>query len=185
MDFQQFGVDGSRFAHPASVEAADWPRVASCLDAFADHEDRASFRLPADRLSRSVLQGIDLVNASIEWGIAVESLYGPVQENAKILATIRGSARRLLGRSAGHRRQIGNLLTKAYDLRSRAVHTGRFDADDEGRRLWSDHSVAMDVIKNAQQLAADTLECLIAAGRPTWMCEQPSWRGRIRRLFLT
>ncbi|MGL4576433.1 MAG: hypothetical protein ACRCV9_16735 [Burkholderiaceae bacterium] len=165
-----FGIDGSAWSPSVPVDAENWGRVSVCFERFAALADSAKerFRIPLDRLNSSVLKGFRTVDAAIELGIALESLYGPIAENEKIAKTIRNRAKAALGTSAKHKGELGTLVTQVYDLRSRAVHTGRFDADEAGAASWADHGVVRSTLEAGQRLVGQTLEKFILSGEPDW-----------------
>jgi hypothetical protein len=54
-----------------------------------------------------------------------------------------------------------------YDLRSRAVHAGRFDAEGAPKK-WRDDALVRKVLENGQRLVGRSLVKVIQEGEPNW-----------------
>jgi Apea-like HEPN len=88
-----------------------------------------TLHIPLDRLDRASREN-DLADRTIDLGIALEALllHEPdkqYQGELKFRIALRGAW--LGGNDATERGEIQRILGKVYDLRSRAVHTGRVE----------------------------------------------------------
>jgi len=93
--------------------------------------EKEAIRIGLDRLSLAFRRRTD-IDKAIDLGIALESMLlhslSPSDRGElKFRSAIRGSA--FLGGTKQERLEVFNLLKDAYDLRSAAVHTGRFGKD--------------------------------------------------------
>lgn len=132
-----------------------------------DESNQARLRVPLDRLNRSYLAGIRSVDKAIELGIALESLYAPTKLSEGIAFAVRTRAARFLGGSLEERRRTVTTLRDVYDLRSRAVHAGRFDAEGSPKK-WSDDARVRAVLGAGQHLIGRSLVKVIQEGEPNW-----------------
>ena len=165
-----FGADLSTMPRHVQVTGQDAGRITACLTRFAaiDESTRQRLRIPMDRLNESLCAGFNGVEAAIDLGIALESLYGPFSENASIGPELRRRVNQVLGGSSKERGRLGKKVTDAYDLRSRAVHAGRFDADATGQKSWADHSAVIAALEAGQTIVARSLEHFVMEGEPAW-----------------
>jgi hypothetical protein len=154
---------------PVQLTKASAEEVSACLKLFFELEtnQRQRLRVPIDRLNKSHVLGIRSVDAAIELGIALESLFAPTKLSEGISYTVRTRAARFLGGSQSERHQISNTLKDAYDLRSRAVHSGRFDGDQAPKK-WKDESRVRSVLENGQRIVGRSLVKAILEGEPNW-----------------
>lgn len=169
-EINQFGVDGSSMPMSTEFDLQLQQRVTACITQFRrlPPDLQIRWRIALDRLNRSVCAGINGVNAAVELGIALEAAFGPIGENAKIARTLKRRVQQLLGGSAREKSAAGDMAVRVYDLRSRAVHSGRFDADARGVAEWSDPSRVLEKIRGGQRLVASCLERMIVNGEPAW-----------------
>lgn len=164
------GADMSTMPLHDQVLAEQAERVSTCAIRFSelDEHERERLRIPADRLNASRCAGINTVDAAIDLGIALESLYGPFSDKTSIGHLLRTRVSAALGGSARQRRKLGATVTSAYDLRSRAVHAGRFDVDEEGRKKWADAGEVLGAVIAGQSIVARSLERFTLEGVPEW-----------------
>lgn len=132
-----------------------------------DESSRLRLRVPLDRLNRSYLADLRSVNKAIEIGIALESLYAPTKLSEGIAFAVRTRAARFLGGSLAERRGIVATLRDVYDLRSRAVHAGRFDVEGAPKK-WRDDARVRKVLEDGQRLVGQSLVKVIQEGEPNW-----------------
>lgn len=107
------------------------------------------------------------VDTAIELGIALESLYAPAPLSDGIALAVRTRAARFLGGSLEVRRRTVTTLRGVYDLRSRAVHAGRFDAEGAPKK-WRDDVLVRKVLEDGQRLVGQSLVKVILEGEPNW-----------------
>jgi hypothetical protein len=164
-----FGVDSTVLATSAVLEGASVPSLLEIASRFRglDESHRARLRVPLDRLSRAHLADLRPVDMAIELGIALESLYAPTKLSEGIAHTVRTRAARFLGGSAERRQGTVSLLRDVYDLRSRAVHAGRFDADG-GPKKWREEEKVRRVLEDGRRLVGESLVKVIREGEPDW-----------------
>jgi Apea-like HEPN len=163
-----FGIDSTMVVPPLNVTdelgtVAD--HIYGRLTEMSDSQ-RERFRVPMDRLNKSRLAGIRFVDAAIELGISLESQFAPTQPPSGIGANIRLRAARLLALEPGARAVIRDAVKDSYDLRSRAVHSGRFDADRSNK--WRDLARVHKAIEHGQKIAREALIRMLDLGEPDW-----------------
>lgn len=107
------------------------------------------------------------VDTAIELGIALESLYAPAKVSDGIAFAIRTRAARFLGGTLEVRRGTVTTLRDVYDLRSRAVHAGRFDAEGAPKK-WRDDVRVRKVFEEGQRLVSRSLVKVILEDEPNW-----------------
>ena len=107
------------------------------------------------------------VDKAIELGIALESLYAPAKLSDGIAFAVRTRAARFLGGSPDERRRTARTLRDVYDLRSRAVHAGRFDAVEASKK-WRDEALVVQVLEEGQRVVGQSLVKVIQEGAPNW-----------------
>jgi Apea-like HEPN len=163
-----FGVDGTSFPSGHDLIEVAIPELLQTAASFCplNESQRVRLRVPLDRLNRSYLANTNSVNLAIELGIALESLYAPTKLSEGIAFAVRTRAARFLGGTSGERQQTIKTLREVYDLRSRAVHSGRFDADNKNK--WRDESVVRKALQEGQQLVGRSLVKVIQQGEPNW-----------------
>jgi len=164
-----FGIDSTTLALPVALSADLVPKIQHCVLRFENSYEstRARLRVPIDRLNRSFLAGLRFVDQAIELGVALESLYAPVKLPKRIACTVSKRAAHFLGGPPDVRCETAAILRDVYDLRSRAVHAGRFDADG-GPKMWSDPNHVMEVLREGQRVVAQSLMKVIEDGEPKW-----------------
>lgn len=163
-----FGVDTTTFLHKVELNQADVPIIRKCVSHFRALDENSRLRLlvPMDRLNRSYLTGMRHVDKAIELGIAFESLYSPIKLTENITSTVCKRAEKFLGGTRKERRKINNTFRDIYELRSRSIHTGRFDAD--GSDDWSDYQKVSSTLEEGQKLIGRSLVKVILEGEPDW-----------------
>jgi hypothetical protein len=164
-----FGVDST--THPWPTDLSE-PLVSQLRESVShlrklDESNRLRLRVPLDRLNRSYLAGMRSVDKAIELGITLESLYAPAKLSEGIAFAVRTRAARFLGGSLEERRGTVTTLRDVYDLRSRAVHAGRFDAEGAPKK-WRDDAFVRKVLEEGQRLVGQSLVKVIQEGEPNW-----------------
>lgn len=164
-----FGVDSTTHLWPTELSAAVVPQLRESVSHLQslDESNRQRLRVPLDRLNRSYLAGMRSVDKAIELGIALESLYAPAKLSEGIAFAVRTRAARFLGGSLEERRRTVTTLRDVYDLRSRAVHAGRFDAEGAPKK-WRDDALVRKVLEEGQRLVGRSLVKVIQEGEPNW-----------------
>lgn len=145
------------------------PQLCACADGFAalDEPKRQHLRVTLDRLNRSLLSWPRSVDAAIDLGIALESLYAPRKMSEATAYAVRTRAAKFLGGTADERHATLEQIRDVYDLRSCAVHAGRFDGDG-AKKKWRDAMVVEAAIRRGQELAGRSLVKAIVEGEPDW-----------------
>ncbi len=168
VSFHTFGIDSIAPPLPMVLSADLVPKIERCVSTFEERDDstRARLRVPVERLNRSYLAGLRSVEKAIELGVALESLYAPAKLSEGIAFAVRTRAARFLGGPLDARRKTAATLKDVYDLRSRAVHAGRFDADDTEK--WRDPNRVMEVLREGQSVVSQSLMKVIVEGEPAW-----------------
>lgn len=169
VNLSRFGLDATSFAPFVDVDGELASRIKHCISRFeaSDESVRMRLRLPIDRLNRSYLAGSHSINKAIELGVALESLFAPAKLSEGIAFAVRTRAARFLGGTLENRRITAFTLKDVYDLRSRAVHSGRFDADDSSKK-WRDSNRVMQVLQEGQRVVSRSLLKVIVEGEPVW-----------------
>lgn len=164
-----FGIDGSVFPMPSALTQASAEEINACVKLFFGLERSQQQRLfvPIDRLNKSYVVGVRSVDAAIELGIALESLYAPTKLSGEIAYTIRTRAARFLGGTREEREETAKSLKQVYDLRSRAIHAGRFDVG-EGWKKWKNDALVRDVLESGKRIVGRSLVKVIHEGEPDW-----------------
>lgn len=164
-----FGVDSRTILFPMELSEAMVPQLRESVShlRILDESSRLRLRVPLDRLNRSYLAGLRSVDKAIEIGIALESLYAPTKLSEGIAFAVRTRAARFLGGSLEERRGTVTTLRDVYDLRSRAVHAGRFDAEGAPKK-WRDDARVSKVLEDGQRLVGRSLVKVIQEGEPNW-----------------
>ena len=163
-----FGVDSTSLPMPVALSEAVVPLLIESASRLRelDESSRMRLRVPLDRLNRSYLAGMRNVDKAIELGIALESLYAPAKMSEGIAFAVRTRAARFLGGSPHERHSLVTTLRDVYDLRSRAVHSGRFDAD--GTKKWRDDVRVRQVLGEGQRVVGRSLVKAVREGEPNW-----------------
>jgi Apea-like HEPN len=163
-----FGVDGTVLGFSNVLTEEEVANITRCFNQFMklDETQKVRLRTPIDRLNSSILAGTGFVDAAIELGIALESLFAPTKLSEGIGFAVRNRAARFMGSDLEARKSTVRLVANLYDLRSRAVHTGRFDAD--GSKRWTEHGKCYDTLKEGQSLVGSAIVKMIQDGEPRW-----------------
>jgi Apea-like HEPN len=119
------------------VDVEDAEALAALYFGIDDARPRETLHIPLDRLDRAV-RGDDLADRSIDLGIALEALllHEPgkqYQGELKFRLALHGAW--LGGDDPQDRAEIQKTLKDVYDLRSRAVHTGRVEPNQKNYEM--------------------------------------------------
>ncbi|WP_162913123.1 HEPN domain-containing protein [Rhodospirillaceae bacterium SYSU D60014] len=129
--------------------------------------DKTALRVALDRLNQA-LRERDIVDSAIDVGIALEVIllhgFGANDRGElRFRASIRGAA--FLGGDKAERLKTFNVLKDAYDLRSRAVHSGRLE---KGKRAME----PKQKLEEANSICASIARKVIERGSfPDWDSE--------------
>jgi Apea-like HEPN len=163
-----FGVDFT--ADEIAVEICQdmISQLQNCVLNFRDLDEnrRLRFLIPLDRLNRSYLATLN-TDKAIELGIALESLYAPTKLSRGIERTLQTRAARFLGGSLDEQHETAKKVKKVYELRSGAVHSGRFDVDGASKKSC-DPSHVTQVLEEGQRVVGQSLVKMIQEGEPNW-----------------
>lgn len=164
-----FGVDSSVLVHDVKLEQLALPKLVQCASRFLAMSDsnRQRLRVPLDRLNRSYLVAMRSVDSAIELGVAIESLYAPSKLSEGIAFAVRTRAARFLGGSVEQRHTTASTLRDVYDLRSLAVHAGRFDTESASKK-WRDDTRVRLALKQGREIVAQSLMKMIEESEPVW-----------------
>jgi hypothetical protein len=164
-----FGVDDTSVLLPVNFDSGKSDELCECVSRFVAlaEADSKRLRIPLDRLNRSIIAGPSGVERAIELGISIESLYAPSKLAEGIGYAIKTRAAKFLGGSINERHQIAAVLRDLYELRSLAVHAGRFDAEGSKKR-WRDPREVRAALDAGQQTVQRSLLKLIRDGEPRW-----------------
>lgn len=168
VNFSTFGVDSTTILHSVAINVLDVRSIRECVSHFSALDENRRLRLlvPLDRLNRSYLTGMRQVDKAIELGIAFEALFSPIKLTENITSSVCKRAEKFLGGTRNKRRKINNTFRDIYELRSRSVHSGRFDAD--GPDDWSDYQKVSSTLEEGQKLVGRSLVKVILEGEPDW-----------------
>lgn len=169
VNHSSFGVDSTAVPWATNLSDAVIPKLCESVSHFQslDESNRLRLRVPLDRLNRSYLAGMRSVDKAIELGIALESLYAPTKLSEGIAFAVRTRAARFLGGTLEERHGTVKTLRDVYDLRSRAVHAGRFDSEGSPKK-WRDDALVREVLEKGQRLVGRSLVKVIQEGEPNW-----------------
>ncbi|MGE5512267.1 MAG: hypothetical protein ACM31O_13555, partial [Bacteroidota bacterium] len=136
------------------------PKIADLFQRYIaiGGEVRDVLRISLDRLALALRESM-LTDRAIDLGIALETMLlhnaGEADRGElRYRAAIRGAT--FLGGSSEERLRTYNLLRDAYDLRSKAVHSGRIDPKDKIRKM-----VPAEILSNAAATCAAVARALI------------------------
>lgn len=157
-DEESIPVRSTDFSYPLDISfpfSGDLVLAEPLKEAFARYqkllpEIRDHIAVPLDRLNRSRRSGASL-DSAIDLGIALESLLmGKTSNNSEITFKMSMRAAAFLGRSAEERKEIFNVVSDVYGLRSTAVHTGRLSTKKELKSKLT----TTDAIRRGQAICA-------------------------------
>ena len=118
--------------HEINAEEAE--ELASAYFEISEDRRRRTLHVPLYRLDRAIGDR-EITDRVIDVGIALEALLLHEQQadrgELKFRLSLRGAW--LKGENVLERQEIFRLLKRVYDLRSRAVHTGLVDANQDNR----------------------------------------------------
>lgn len=163
------GIDNTVFSNSVDLELISQLEIERCSQAFEklDNNQKIRLRLPLDRLNKSFLSAINPVASAIELGIALESLFVPGKPPGGISYAIRTRAANWLGGSPEKCEQTMATLKDVYDLRSLAIHAGRFDTDG-ANKAWRDFEKVSVVLSCGRRIVAESLLKVVVVGEPNW-----------------
>jgi Apea-like HEPN len=164
-----FSVDSTGMLLHKTITAEDELQIDAIVSKLnvMSEIDKLRLRVPLNRLNQSYLAYPTPVNMAIELGIALESLYAPTKLSEGIGFAVRTRAARFLGGSIEERKILVKTLRDVYDLRSRAVHSGRLDSGDNPKK-WIDQTKVFKTLDERQNLVGKSLIKLIKDGEPDW-----------------
>ncbi|MFM9880610.1 MAG: hypothetical protein ACKVOO_09415 [Burkholderiaceae bacterium] len=164
-----FGIDSSKFSNIVDVTQVSQLEIEHCFEALEKLENsrKIRLRLPLDRLNKSFLSAFDQVASAIELGIALESMFAPVKLSEGISYAIRTRAAKWLGGTLDQRKQIMEALKNVYDLRSLAIHAGRFDTEG-AKKAWRDFEKVSAALGTGRRIVAESLVKVLLEGEPNW-----------------
>lgn len=158
---------------PATMNGSAFTELFSCFEKLKPAE-RDVMRVALDRLGQAIRRPI-IVDKAIDLGIALEvMLLHSIGDNdrgeLKYRSSIRGAT--FLGGDKSKRLKTFKLLKEAYDLRSRAVHSGVLRAKKNGRP-------PEEILREATEACANIARILILRGSfPDWDTEYVIGEGK-------
>jgi hypothetical protein len=130
-----------------------------------DNGKKEEYRVPLRRLITG-LRSLSLADRSIDLGIALESLFlGDEDMQGELNFRLRLRMSRYLETDIEKRKEVFNLAKDIYDLRSKAVHTGRLG--NLHRSQQTTH-----LLLKGYELAALAIRRFILEGKPDWTAIQ-------------
>lgn len=157
-DEESIPVRSMGFSYPLDISSpffSDLVLAEPLKEAFACYqkllpEIRDHIAVPLDRLNRSRRSGVSL-DSAIDLGIALESLLmEKTSNNSEITFKMSMRAAAFLGNSAEERKEIFNVVSDVYGLRSTAVHTGRLPI----KKKLKSKLATTDAIRRGQAICA-------------------------------
>jgi hypothetical protein len=136
------------------------------LQLSPNHKDL--MRLRMQRLN-SAMRRLNTVDAAIDLGITLESLFLNDPERGELTFQLRLRAARVLGRDYDDRVRVFNLVNDLYVLRSAAVHSGHIPPLKQLRkRLRSPYKsgTTEDLLKAGFTLAAEAITAFLQSDKP-------------------
>jgi hypothetical protein len=116
------GLPDTRKAPPLDVDALH--QVVNQFFALPP-KLRQEMAIPIDRLNLAI-GGRNPVDKAIDLGVALEALLlHELDDNGELSYRLKTRGAALLGGSASQRRETFNILGRLYNLRSKAVHSGK------------------------------------------------------------
>lgn len=127
---------------------------------------RERLAVPLQRLNLA-LRRQDPVDKAIELGIALEALLTKDEEqDSPVSYSVRTRGALLGGGTLDERKQIRNLLQDVYNLRSEAVHSGKFRKKNNKRKTKQDPD---KILSRGSELCARLISRVIETGTmPDW-----------------
>lgn len=135
-------------------------RLYASFSQFGDNE-KSALRIPLSRLNSALRRQLRPVDAVIDLGIAMESLFLTDEERTELGFRLRLRASRILESDLDSRRDLSRFLSEFYRARSHAVHSGRLPHNLDG-------IAASIMIERATEVVRRALDHIISNGRPDW-----------------
>jgi Apea-like HEPN len=158
--------------YPRSV-GEDWRELYSLHERWVvlKTKEKSCLRVALSRIN-SALRYSDLVQASIDLGIAMDALFlfGTAADRGEAGLTLRLRAARFLGKDPQSRSEISDLFSALYLLRNIAVHAGVV-----GDRVKSPASKSrreydtQDLLNDGFYWAGKAIRRIIREGEPDWL----------------
>jgi hypothetical protein len=153
--------------HEASLSINQWPSEAAgqtheLYERFSQlSKDRKDLmRLRMQRLN-SAMRRLNHVDAAIDLGITLESLFLDEPERGELSFQLRLRAARILGQDDEDRARVFTLVNDLYAVRSAAVHTGRIPTTKKFRARPIEA-----LLKEGFGLAAQAITTFLQTGEP-------------------
>lgn len=167
-------------SRPKTLDRSVAARIFKRFQAFTT-DDKAVMRISLDRLNKSLFKK-EMADQAIDLGIALEvMLLHGINDNFKgemrYRISVRGAT--FLGGKNPQRKKHFKSLRDAYDLRSKAVHSGTLDIDSgtgkkkkNKKKRKKKHPDPVLVLKSATGVCADIAAKIIERGSfPDWESE--------------
>ena len=136
-----------------------------------DSNVREKLRIPIDRWIKSKTSQT-AVDKMIDLGIAFEAIYlSDISETTELSFRLRLRASWFLGKNQAHRQELMKDLSKIYEWRSKAVHTGKLPNKKKKTCFTPEEVEAF--ITNTQNLCRDSIMKILEDG------EFPDWNSLI------
>jgi Apea-like HEPN len=152
---------------PVEFNGEDLQSGARIYTAFHALENsmRKRLAIPMSRLQNAMFNHFPTVDDLIDLGIAVEATFLGDYEQGELTFRIAMRGSRLLGADAGERKEIKDLLSAVYKMRSQAVHRGI--RPDRPPRPFRDRPVR-DVFLEGCNVTARALRTIVERGGVNW-----------------
>jgi hypothetical protein len=136
----------------------DWRELRSLYERWLDLDEtkKTHLRVPLAR-TNSALRHSDVVNAAIDLGIAIDSVY----RSARGYGPVRLRAARFLRQDERERRHVADTFSVLWKMRCDAVHEGKING---GKSVEEVHKV----IYEGCCLVSETIGKYIRDGMPDW-----------------
>jgi hypothetical protein len=161
------GVDISMPIYEGPSPRSPWPSEAArqareLYERFLrlSQSDKDLMRLRMQRLN-SAMRRRNPVDAAIDLGITLESLFLGDPERGELSFQLRLRAARVLGQDEEERARVFTLVHKLYKARSAAVHTGRIPTT---KKVGA--GTIEDLLKTGFALAAQAITTFLQKGEP-------------------
>ena len=153
--------------HEASFSSSQWPSEAAgqareLYERFSQLSKgrKDLMRLRMQRLN-SAMRRLNHVDAAIDLGITLESLFLGEPERGELSFQLRLRAARVLGQDDEDRARVFTLVNELYAVRSAAVHTGRIPTTKKFQARTIE-----DLLKAGFALAAQAITIFLQTGEP-------------------
>jgi hypothetical protein len=153
--------------HDGSISRSQWPSGAAMqarelCERFSQlsPSHKALMRLRMQRLN-SAMRRLNPVDAAIDLGITLESLFLDEDARDELSFQLRLRAARVLGQDDEDRARVFTLVKELYGVRSAAVHRGRIPTTKRFRT-----GTIEDLLKAGFDLAAQAITTFLQKGEP-------------------